>query len=512
MKKALIVLTMLAVALSAGAQTFVMNNGAEIESLDPAVMESVTSHRVYMALFEGLFISDPKTNAPLPGMATKYKFSSDYKTVTFTLRKAYWSDGVQVTAQDFVDSWIRKLDPKNAFTYADLLWDIVGAQEFSTGKGTAAGVGLKALNPTTFEVKLKNPTPHFVQKVVHYAFAVVPMHAIKKYGADWVLPKNLVVNGAYLLKEWRPQEKMVFTPNPKYWDAKNVKIKELVMLPIDDVNTAYNMYINGDIDWIDVVPAELMDTIKLRADYHVGPEYGTYYLNINVTKKPLDDARVRQALSMAFDRTVLTNTILKSHFPAFANVPPSAGYTPPKGTGYNPEEAKKLLAAAGYPGGAGFPKFQLLYNTSSNHQKVMQFIQAEWKKNLGIEVELINQEFTTYLDTKSAHDFDIARAGWIADYLDPATFLDMWETGNSQNDGLYSSKEYDALLAKSRTQLGAARLKTMMEAEAVLINKDMGIIPIYYYQTQAMIDLSKWNGWYLNPMNVHAWKFISPKK
>lgn len=513
MKRSLFILFALLALVSLNAQEFTMGNGSEPASLDPHYIEGVPEHRINTALFEGLVINDPKTSRVIPGVAEKWVFSKDYKTVTFTLRKSTWSDGVKVTADTFVKSWIRKLDPKNAFQYADLLWDIVGSEAFNTGKAGPEGIGIKAVSEYVFEVKLVNPTPHFVDKTAHYAFAVVPMHAIEKFGADWVKPGNIVCNGPFILQSYTAQVSVVCVPNPKYWDAKVVKLKKITFLPSDNIPTNYQMYKAGSIDWIDTVPSELMDEIKIRPDFHVTPQYGSYYFNLNVTRKPLDDPRVRKALSMAFDRKTLVETITRGgQIPAFTFVPPSSGFTPPKGMGFNVEEAKKLLAAAGYPGGKGFPTFVLLYNTSSNHKRVVEFIQEQWKVNLGISITLTNQDFATYLDTKNKlHDFDIARAGWIADYLDPATFSDMFETGNSQNSGLYSSAKYDALLAKSRTQLGAARFATLMAAEKVLIDEEMGILPIYFYVTQNMIDLTKWTGWYPNPMNVHPWKFIAKK-
>lgn len=518
MKRVLLVmLALLAVAGMVGAQSkgqeIIMNNGAEPQTLDPHHIEGVPEHRIYMALFEGLTTHDPKTSRAVPGVASKWTFSKDLKTVTFTLRKAVWSDGTPITAKDFVESWIRKLDPKEAAQYADLLYVVEGAEAYNTGKAGPEALKIRAVDDSTFEVKLVGPTPHFPDMVAHYAFAAVPMHAVKKHGLDWVKPGNFVGNGPFLLQEWKPQERLVFVPNPKYWDAKTVKLQKITLLPIDDLSTSYQMYKAGKVDWLDAVPLELMDEIKLRKDYQNAPYYGTYYYIYNVTRKPLDDPRVRKALSMAFDRQALVDKVTKGgQIPAFTFVPASAGFKPPAGLGYNIEQAKKLLAEAGYPDGKGFPTFQILYNTSSSHQRIAAFIQEEWKRNLGINVTLINQEWSTYLDTRSqSHDFDIARAGWIGDYLDPSTFSDMWIIGGTQNDGLYNSKEYTDLIFKARTQAGATRMKTLMQAEDVLIMKDHAIMPIYFYVTNNLIDLSKWGGWYLNPLGSHPWKYIYRK-
>lgn len=515
MKRSLFVLFALLSVVALGAQDFTIVNGAEPVSLDPHAVEGVPEHRIYMALFEGLTIADPKTNRALPGIAESWSFSKDFKTVTFKLRKATWSDGVEITADTVVKSWLRKMDPKNAFQYADLPASyIAGGMDYLSGKAGPEAVKIRAVDKYTFEVQLVGPTPFFPDMVVHYAFAIVPMHAIEKYGNDWVKPQNWVSNGPFVLKEWKSQERVVVVKNPKYWDAKNVALQKVTFLANDDVNVGYNLYKSGGADWIDTVPSELMNEIKLRKDFHVAPEYGTYYYIFNVTRKPLDDARVRKALAMSFDKKALVENVTKGgQVPANSFVPPSTGYTPAKGFDFNPEMGRKLLAEAGFPGGKGFPTLSILYNTSANHKRIAEFIQSQWKENLGITVNLVNQEWGTYLDTRSqSHNFDIARAGWIADYLDPSTFSDMWVTGGTQNDGLYSNKKYDELIEKSRTLLGAERMKVLSDAEKVLIDEDMAIMPIYFYVTQNMIDLTKWDGWYPNPMNAHPWKFIRPKK
>lgn len=515
MKRTIFALFALLAVAALGAQNFTIVNGTEPVSLDPHAVEGVPEHRIYMALFEGLTVGDPRTNRALPGIAESWSFSKDYKTVTFKLRKATWSDGVEITADTVVKSWLRKMDPKNAFQYADLpAAYIAGGMDYLSGKAGPEAVKIRAVDKYTFEVNLVGPIPFFPDMVVHYAFAVVPMHAVEKFGNDWIKPQNWVSNGPFVLKEWKPQERVVVVKNNKYWDAKNVALKQVTFLANDDVNVGYNLYKSGAADWIDTVPLELMSQIKLDKNFHVYPQYGTYYYIINVTRKPLDDPRVRKALAMGFDKKALVEQVTQGgQVPASSFVPPSTGYTPAKGYGFDPAAAQKLLADAGYPGGKGFPTFAILYNTSASHKKIAEFVQAQWKANLGINVTLVNQEWGTYLDTRSqSHNFDIARAGWIGDYLDPSTFSDMWVTGGTQNDGLYSNKKYDELIEKSRVTSGAERMQLLMDAEKILIDEDMAIIPLYFYVTQNMIDLSKWDGWYPNPMNQHPWKYIRPKK
>ena len=514
MKRILVVLFALAAVTALGAQDFIINNGAEPQSLDPSHIQGVPEHRIYMALFDGLVVNDPKTSRAIPGIAESWVMAKDNMKVTFKLRKAVWSDGTPVTAQDFVDGWLRTLDPKTGAEYAYMVGMIVkGAAEFNGGKGSADDVGVKALNAQTLEVTLASPAPYAVDMMAHYAFSPLPMHAIEKYGDEWIKPGKFVGNGPFTLKEWKPQEYVLVEKNAKYWDAKSVKLKSVKFLPIEDNKTAYNMYKNGETDWNTGLPLDLLDEIKLRKDYQVAPQVATYYYIFNVTRKPLDDVRVRKALAMSVDKKTLVEKITKGgQLVADAITPAMAGYTPPKGNPYNPEEAKKLLAAAGYPGGAGFPKLTVIYNTNDNHKKIGEYIQAQWKNNLGIEVALQNQEWTTFLDTRSnSHDFEVARAGWVGDYLDPNTFLDMFIVGSGNNDGLYNNAKYDELVKKAPLLSGAERYKAMQQAETLFIDQDQGIMPLYYYVSQDLIDTKKWAGWYNNPLGIHNWKFISKK-
>jgi oligopeptide transport system substrate-binding protein len=499
-----------------GGTHFIMNNGAEPQTLDPAKIEGVPEHKIYMALFEGLVGSDPKTSLAVPGVAESWKVSADGMQITFKLRKATWSDGVAITAQTVVDSWLRTLDPKTASQYAYMPGMVIkGAAEFNAGSAGKEAVKIRALDASTFQCDLVGPMPYAVDMMSHYSFAIVPMHVIATKGEDWIKVENFVGNGPFKLLEWKPQESLTVNVNPKYWDAKAVKLSAVTFLPIDDNLTAYNKFKAGEIDWAHGVPLDLIDEIKLRPDYQVAPQVATYYYLFNMTRKPFTDVRVRKALAMALDLNELVNKVTKGGQLATSSmVPAMAGYTPAKGPTFNVEAARKLLAEAGFPGGAGFPKTPILYNTSDGHKKIAEWVQESWKKNLGIEVSLVNQEWKTFLDTRSSsHDFDIARAGWVGDYLDPNTFLDMFMIGSGLNDGLYSNTEYDALLKKAATmKAGPERMAVMQQAEALLITKDQAVIPFYHYVEQDMIDVTKWDGWFANPLGTHPWKYISLKK
>jgi len=510
---------------------FIVNNGAEPQSLDPSHIQGNVEHRVFMALFEGLVIYDPVTSRALPGVAESWTVSPDGATLTFKLRNtAKWSNGDPVVAQDFVDGWLRTLDPATGSQYAYMVGMVVkGANEYNSfaadkkksdaDNKTAedalrAAVAVKAVDDHTLEVGLVGPVPYAIDMMAHYSFAPLPMKAIAKYGDSWTKPENFVGNGPYTLKEWKPQQYIFVVKNNKYWDAKNVKLQSIKFLPIDDLKTSYNMFKNGEIDWDTTVPNDLLDEVKLRKDYQVSPQVSTYYYIFNVTKKPLTDVRVRKALAMAIDKQTLVDKILKGgQLIADSLVPAMEGYTPAKGNAFNVDAAKKLLAEAGFPNGKGFPKLTILYNTNDNHKKIAEFVQDQWKQNLGIDVALQNQEWKTFLDTRSnSHDFQIARAGWIGDYLDPNTYLDMFLSNSGNNDGRYNNAKYDELVKKAMTMpAGADRFAALSEAENTLITEDQGVAPFYFYVSQNLIDTNKWAGWTANPLDAHEWKFVSKK-
>jgi oligopeptide transport system substrate-binding protein len=517
MKKLVLLLIALCLALPAFAVDFRIANGSEPQSLDPHLISGNVEHRIYLALFEGLMTYDPKTANPIYGLAQSHTASADNLTWTFTLRPGLvWSDGTPITAQQVADSWLRNLDPATGSEYASLLTDVIkGAAEFNAGTGPRSGVAVKALDSRTFQFQTKVPAPYVLPMLCHYAFAVVPTQAIAKYGDKWTLPGNFVGSGPFVLKEWKPQEIIIVEKNPRYWGARNVKLDRILFYPSDSYLTTYNMYIKGEVDWnASPAPPELVDAAKLRKDYLLTPQLGTYYYQFNQTKPPFNDVRVRKAFSMAVNRKELCDKITKSgEVPAFAYTPEFAGYVPPKGIGENVEQAKKLLAEAGYPGGAGFPEVTILYNTSETHKKIAEYFQQKWEQTLGVKVVLNNQEWATYLDTRKMQQFDLCRAGWIADYQDPFNFLFMWLSDNFDfNDGRYNNPKYDQLIRQANAMPGGAeRNKVFAQAETILIDQDQGIMPIYYYVSQNFIDTNKWGGWYPNLLDSHPYWAIYKK-
>ncbi len=497
-----------------GGVEFIQWNEAEPASLDPHLISGIPEHRIQMALFEGLIIYDPKTANGIPGLAESWKISNDGKTYTFKLRKATWSDGVPITAQTFVDSWLRILNPETAAPYA---WFpamfIAGAKEYNSGKTGPESVQIKAIDERTFQVSLVGPLPYVIGALAHYSFSVVPIHAIKKYGKEWTDPKNFVGNGPFILESWKPQDRLTCIPNPKYWDRSAVKLDRVTFLPVDNNNTGYNLYINGECDEAPNVPLDQMASVRLRNDYHNSPRLGSYYYVIQNQKPPFNNPKIRKALAMSIDRKTLVEKITsRGELPAYSMVPPMSGYNPASGNKEDIASAKQLLADAGYPNGKGFPKFEILYNTHEAHKKIAEFIQQQWEENLGIKCELLNQEWKTYLETRRQGDFQISRAGWIGDYMDPNTFLDMFVTGIEMTGSRYSNPKYDELIKKASTMpSGKGRFDVLRQAEEILINQDQVVIPIYYYTSNNLIDTNKWGGWHDNTMDYHPYKNIYRK-
>nr|WP_043923475.1 peptide ABC transporter substrate-binding protein [Leadbettera azotonutricia] len=505
-------------AASSGAKAsaeFVVGNGTEIQSIDPSQIEGVPEARVNMALFEGLATYNPKTNKAEPGVAESWTISADGSVLTFKIRpNLVWSDGTPINAQTFVDSWLYHLNPTTGSEYAYMPGMVIkGADLYNTQGGKPSDVAIRAVNPTTFEVTLVGNVPYAIDMMAHYAFNPLPVHVIQKYGADWIKKENFVSNGPFVLQEWIPNDHLTVIPNDKYWNKANVHLSKITFLPIEDTNTAYQAYKNGEIDWSTNIPLAIIDQLKLEKDYHVQTQLGSYFYYINMSHPILKDVRIRKALSMSFDRQELIDRVIKGgQVPAFALAPPIGDYKPATGTGYDLAAAKRLLAEAGYPDGRGLPTFQIIYNTLDAHKVIAEYLQQVWKNNLGVNVTLQNLEWATFLDERKTSRMELGRAGWIADYADAQNFLDLIVTGGGNNDGHYSNPQYDALIRRASAMPGGtARDQILHQAEEIAITQDQVVIPIYYYVSQNIINLDKWDGWYTNPQDSHPWVGIKRK-
>ncbi|MEW6302560.1 MAG: peptide ABC transporter substrate-binding protein [Verrucomicrobiota bacterium] len=494
-------------------------NGSEPQELDPHLVTGVTEHHLIMSMLEGLVIEDPKDLHPIPGVAERWDISSDGKVYTFYLRKnAKWSNGEPVTARDFYETYKRMLTPSLASEYAYMLHAVQNAEAFNTGKlKDFSEVGFKVLDDFTFQITLANPTSYFLSLMNHTSWFPVPVSVIAKHGPvyergnQWTRVGNNVANGPFMLKEWRVGYKIVVQKNPHYWDAANVRLNEIHFYAIESTDAEDRSFRAGQLHIGYTVPLSKIDVYKERHPdlIHINPYLGTYFYRINVTKPPLNNKTVRRALVMAIDRETIVEKITRGgQLPAYNMTPPgTAGYTARAQLRTDFEAARKLLAEAGFPGGKGLPPIEILYNTQESHRVIAEAIQQMWKKELGVDARIVNQEWKVYMDSQRTLNYQVCRAGWIGDYVDPNNFLDMWTTGNGNNDTGWSNAEYDRLIRAAGAETDTAkRHELFQQAEAILLD-ECPMIPIYFYTRVRLMQPSV-KGFYPTILDNHSYKFI----
>jgi oligopeptide transport system substrate-binding protein len=494
----------------------VVLNGAEPESIDPAEITGQLDGRIAYALFEGLLHFD-RFGHPQPGIAQSWDISPDRLTYTFHLRpEAKWSNGDPVTANDFLASWKRALLPGTASEYAYIFFPIRNAEAFNEGSAKDfSAVGIKALDSQTLQVALENPTPYFLDLCCYVTYLPVHLPSVEKYGDDWTKPGKLVNNGPFLLKEWRLNYRMRLKKNPTYWDAKNVQLETIDILPIDNAITAYNFYASKIADLIldkGLTPPSLIPELKARQDFHAAPFLGDYFIRFNATRKPFSDPRVRQAFAMAIDRERIIRKITQAgEHPAYSFTPPGTegGYQPPRMFGLNPSRARELLAQAGYPGGKGFPTVSYLYDNKKLNEDIAVEIQSMLSQELGVHVELVKQEWKVYLNSTNRLDYDFCRSSWIGDYNDPTSFLECFVSNSGNNRTGWSNRTYDDLLSAAAKEADPqTRLNILAQAEDILLNQGTPICPLYFYMGIQIYDGTKFGGIEPNLLDNHPFREI----
>ena len=481
----------------AASQEIVRHIKDEPVSLDPAKAVGLPEIPVIRDLFEGLTNQDADGKI-IPGVATHWQ-SHDNKTWIFTLRKdARWSDGTPVTASDFVYSWQRLVDPKNTspFAWFAELAGIENADAINKGNMTADKLGVKAIDATHLQVTLDKPVPYFISLTANFSLFPVSRKAIEQYGEQWTRPGNLVGNGAYQLQSRVVNEKLVLVRNPNYWDNAHSVLNKVTFVPISEESNATKRYRAGGIDITESFPKNQFSMLKkqLPGEVYTPDQLGTYYYAFNTQKGPTADVRVRQALSWSIDRSIIADKVLGTgEKPAWYFTPDvTAGFTPKESflqqhsqTELN-AQAKSLLAAAGY--GPSKPlTLTLLYNSSENNQKIAIAVASMWKKNLGVNVKLQNQEWKTYLDSRNSGNFDIIRASWVGDYNEPSTFLSLLTSRHSGNIARFNSAEYDALLGKASRETNAKERSDDYNRAEHIIAERAPIAPIYQYTNGRLI-------------------------
>ena len=484
-------------------QIFHFGNGTEPQELDPHIVTGVPESNIIGALLEGLVGKDPQTLEPIPAVAESWDISDDGKTYTFHLREnARWSNGDALTAEDFVWSWWRALQPALGNSYAYMLFALVNAEAYASGDiDDFSEVGVKALDARTLEVRLNNPTPYFLQLLDHYSYYPVHRATIETFGAAdergsrWTRAGNFVGNGPFVLETWKLNKIISVRKNPHYWDADRVRLNGIDFHPIENVATEERMFRAGQLHITNTIPIDKIEIYEKENPelLQVDPYLGTYYYRFNVRVPHLQDKRVRRALNLAIDREAIVERITKGgELIATSFTPPDTmGYTATSDLRFDPNEARRLLAEAGYPDGQGFPVTELLYNTSEGHQKIAVAIQQMWNKHLDIQIRLSNQDWKVFLSSVNLGQYSIARAGWIGDYVDPNTFLDMWVSGGGNNQTGWSNARYDDIILRLAPAAGSQeeRYALMREAEGILLD-ELPVVPIYIYTSKSLIQRS----------------------
>jgi len=502
-------------------QILYVANADEPRELDPQLSTGTPEHQISSALFEGLLNRHPKTLAMTPGAAERWTLADDQLTYTFYLRKnGRWSNGDKINAHDFVYSWHRSLLVRLGSEWASMKYVIKNAEAFHRGDiDDFSQVGVKAVDDYTLSITLETPTHHFPQLLWHNSYFPVHQATIETFGAmddrlsKWTLPGNLVGNGPFTLTRWELNKVLEVKRNTHYWDNNAVKLNGIVFYPIASQQSEVRAYRSGQIH-LTYSPQMAIEKI---ADYQkndpdslrIHNGYSSYFYEFNTTIEPFTDARVRRALAYAIDRDKIVKLVTKAgEPPAYSVVAPDPnGYQAEALFGYDVAKAQQLLAEAGYPNGAGFPAAEILYNTHDNHRKVALAIQQMLRENLNIEVQLLNQEWKVYLNTKLNLQHSIARAGWRADFLDPINFFELLAPNSGNNNTGWKNQAYGEVLNAIRTAKTEQERQQLMAKANEILAEQMPVIPLYYMTDVNLVSPAV-QGWYDNAMHFHPFNRV----
>lgn len=497
-----------------------LGNVSEPNDLDPHITDTQQTFNLVMAFFEGLAQYDAKTCEPVPAVAERWEVSADNLTWTFHLRaNAKWSNGDPVTAHDFVFAYRRMLSPKLAAEYASFLFALKNGEAFNSGKVTDPTlIGARAADDRTLVLTLDHPVPYLPAMVCHSSWYPVHRPTLEKFGgADkrgtlWTRPGNLVGNGYFTLAEWKPNQFIRGVRNENYWDRAAVKLREVIFYPIESADSEERTFRAGQLHVTSTLPISKIAVYEAEKSpaYNPSSLLATYVYRFNVNKPPLNDARVRRALAMAIDRDSIVRDVAKGRqLPAGNFCPPGiAGFTATSSVPQDVPAAQKLLAAAGFPGGAGFPKLEILFNTNEGHRQIAEAIQQMWRKNLGIEIGLYNQEGKVWSDSMRSLNYTIARFAWVGDYLDPSTFLDIMTSDNGNNQTGWKNAEYDRLITEARSSSDQARRHALYQRCEEILAEECPIAPVYFYTRNNLVR-PEVKGWYGNLLDLHPLKGVS---
>ncbi len=489
----------------------------EPETIDPGRVGGQAGGRIVANLFEGLTVRAPGDLHPAPGIAESWEISADGRRWTFHLRPSTWSDGRPLLAEDFRWSWTRLLAPQTASKSAQLLFGVRGARAFNAGRAPAESLGLYAPDPQTFVVELDRPLPYFADLCASPPLCPTPRQAIERAGEHWTRPRDFVGNGPFVLEDWRLNQRMRLRRNPRYWNAAVIALECVDVVPGDFANANFNRYESGLLDWVDAggVPPSLVAELTRRPDWHAGPFLATYFVRCNLRHPPLDDPHVRRALLHALDARAITEHVTRAgQLPATGLVPPGLpGYRGLTRFLYDPDFARTELAAAGFPGGEGFPPLTLLINTSEWHRQIAEVLQQQWRRELGIDIRLRNQEWKVFTANVGRGDYDLARGSWIGDYLDPNTFLEIFASDSGNNRTGFASDVYDSLLDLAAHTLDPSRRADILRrCEEIVVHEEAVILPIYVYSVTNLFDDTRWQGLEPDLLNSIDLRRVRPRE
>ncbi len=525
-----------------------VNFASEPQSIDPALNSAVDGAIMLNHTFEGLMkwadsgVETPgsdgtSNNAELVyGQAASHERTENADgtvTYTFTLRDdAKWSDGKPVTAGDFVYSWKRLVTPETAADYNYMIDCVLNANAIMAGEMDPSELGVSAPDDKTFVVTLPTDLPYFLEICAFPATYPVREDVIAAKGDQWTFDTATYIgNGPYKMTSWAHNDAIVMEPSATYYDVANLGPDKITFKLMDNNNAMLSGFKSGELDYIQDVPQAEIANLIGSGDMKIVDYIGTYYVCYQTQKAPFDDPRVRQAFTLAVDRTFIVDQVTQAGQVEASGFVPAGVYDADGPTGddfrtqggefYAPtdadyeancEKARALLAEAGYPNGEGFPVVEYLYNTSDAHKAVGEALQNMWETQLGVTVSLNNQEWNTFLQTRKAGDYNIARNGWIADYNDPMCFLDMWLTGGGNNDAQYTNAEYDAMIKAAKAETDPAkRMEFMHQAENIIMGQDWALNPLYFYTQKYMIS-DRIDGMYYTPLGYFFFGYCTPAK
>jgi oligopeptide transport system substrate-binding protein len=500
-------------------QTLHLGNLSEPNDLDPQICDSQQTFNVIMAFFEGLTQYDVKTCEPVPAVAERWETSTDNLTWTFHLRQnARWSNGDAVTAHDFVFAWRRMLSPRLGAEYAYMLFALKNGEAFHTGKiSDPAQIGVRAINDQTLEVTLSHPVPFLPALLCHAPWFPLHRPTLEKFGKvdqrgiPWTRVGTIVSNGYFNLADWKPNQFVRGVKSQTYWDRDNVKLNEVFFYPIENQEAEERAFRSGQLHITMEVPIPKIAVYRKERPelINTDPIFATYFYRFNTTKPPLNDSRVRRALSLAIDRETIVKFITRAgQKPAGNLVPPnSAGFVSRHSAMTDIPTAQKLLAEAGFPGGKGFPRLEILYNTHQGHRSIAEAIQQMWKKNLGIDIGLYNQEAKVWNDSVRQLNYQIARMAWVGDYIDPSSFLDIMTSDSGNNQSGWKNAEYDRLIAEAKSTADETKRFELYQRCEEILTQEMPFAPIYFY-TNKRLRLPEVKGWYHNLLDLHPLKGV----